>query len=113
MDRFGSTTEQPMYPRTRNPRENWNAHADATLSALVGISLTFVLVPLVVFYLASHPALGGGLLLVIGISSLVYRLNGRVASADQHSTNEAAPEVPVWFAGLDQRNRTTTRSGAD
>lgn len=102
-----------MYPRTRNPRENWNAVTDPSLSALIGISLTFVLVPVVVFYLAAHPALGAGLLLGIGLSHLLSRLTGQEADAHQQSNDGQTAEKPVWFEGLGGRQRATGQASSD
>lgn len=102
-----------MYPRTRNTRETWTAVTNHSLSALIGAGLAIVLVPVVVLYLAAHPVLGVGVLLGIGLSHLLSRLTGEEPDARQQSNDRQLAEKPVWFEGLDGRQRTTGQSSSD
>lgn len=102
-----------MYYRTRHTRKSWTTVTDPSLAALVGSMLAVVLVPAAVTFLAGHLALGGGLLIGIGLSQLLSRLNRLDAGTHQPSNRAQRAELPVWFEGVDERLRVTAQSSSD
>lgn len=95
---------------TRETRETWTTVSNYSLARPNVAVLALGLVAFAVTYLAAHPTLGAGLLLGIGLSTIVFRLAGQEEGPPQQSSLGQTAETLVYSEELSGRQRATTQS---
>lgn len=102
-----------MYPPTRNARHHSNAITDPPLPAFVGTALAIGLLPVAVASLASHLALGGGLLLGLGIVHRLVRRDERGRVPRRRSSTGRPGDPPRRQERRRERQQATRPTRAD